>query len=346
MITSASGKKFANSADDWKWWNPLVQTKLRELAADGYLVTIISNQGGIGLDPKSRTAKSDQKRLNDFKQKVKAVLHQLDLPISLYAATAKDKYRKPRTGMWETLLKDQSLRPEDVDMNASYFVGDAGGRTPNGKYKADFSCSDRDLASNIGITFRTPEEYFLGEEARPFTRAFDPVTHLSSDLLPQDTARAADSIVKKHPLDLVLFCGSPGAGKSTFYWKHMKDIGYERVNQDILGSRKACIQAATKLLQEGTSVAVDNTNADTDTRAQWVELASKFGVPIRCVLFTASAKLCEHNDAVRALGSPSVSSHVVKSRPISMLMMETTDESREEVKPSQDCVYWILISLP
>lgn len=346
MITSASGKKFANSADDWKWWNALIPTKLRELVADGYLVAIISNQGGIGLDPKSKTVKSDQKRLNDFKQKVKAVLHQLDLPISLYAATGKDKCRKPRTGMWETLLKDQGLQLEDVDLDASYFVGDAGGRTPNGKYKADFSCSDRDLASNIGITFRTPEEYFLGEEARPFARAFDPTTHLSSVILPQDTAKVADRIVKKHSLDLVLFCGSPGAGKSTFYWKHMKDIGYERVNQDILGSRKACIQAATQLLQEGRSVVVDNTNADIDTRAQWVELASKFGVPIRCVLFTASAKLCEHNDVVRALGGPAVSGHVVKPMPMSMLTTETTDESGEEVKPSQACIYWVLISLP
>jgi bifunctional polynucleotide phosphatase/kinase len=44
----------------------------------------------------------------------------------------------------------------------------------------------------------------------------------------------------------------------------------------------------------------DNTNADPETRAYWVQLAKKLNVPIRCVLFTASAKLCEHNDAVRA----------------------------------------------
>ena len=41
-------------------------------------------------------------------------------------------------------------------------------------------------------------------------------------------------VEKRHPLDIVLFCGSPGAGKSTFYWKHLKHLGYERVNQDIL----------------------------------------------------------------------------------------------------------------
>jgi predicted kinase len=53
---------------------------------------------------------------------------------------------------------------------------------------------------------------------------------------------------------------------------------------------------------------LDNTNADPETRAVWVNLARKFEVPIRCVLFTASAKVCEHNDTVRALNlGPEVS---------------------------------------
>lgn len=45
----------------------------------------------------------------------------------------------------------------------------------------------------------------------------------------------------------------------------------------------------------------DNTNADLETRAVWVRLARTFDVPIRCVYFSAPAKLCEHNDSVRAL---------------------------------------------
>jgi putative ribosome biogenesis GTPase RsgA len=39
---------------------------------------------------------------------------------------------------------------------------------------------------------------------------------------------------KDNPPDLVVFVGSPGAGKSTLYWNHLKPLGYERVNQDIL----------------------------------------------------------------------------------------------------------------
>lgn len=39
---------------------------------------------------------------------------------------------------------------------------------------------------------------------------------------------------KKNDQEIVLFCGSPGAGKSTFYWKQLQPLGFERVNQDTL----------------------------------------------------------------------------------------------------------------
>lgn len=110
-----------------------------------YLIAILSNQGGISMNSASKTVKSDKKRLADFKQRVKGVLTQLDLPIVLYAATDKDKFRKPRTGMWDKLLEAQGLTHEgDVDLESCYFVGDAGGRTASARgIKADFSCSDR-----------------------------------------------------------------------------------------------------------------------------------------------------------------------------------------------------------
>lgn len=41
---------------------------------------------------------------------------------------------------------------------------------------------------------------------------------------------------RRNPVELVIFCGSPGSGKSTFYWNTLKPLGYERVNQDILKS--------------------------------------------------------------------------------------------------------------
>ncbi|KAF2872513.1 polynucleotide kinase 3 phosphatase-domain-containing protein [Massariosphaeria phaeospora] len=304
LITSASGKRFGRDATDWKWWHGSVPGKLRSLYEDGYLVAVLSNQGGISLKGDPKTVKSDQKRLADFKAKVDAVLAQLDLPcVSVYAATGRDQYRKPRAGMWHELLEDYDLEAADAaDVAASFFVGDAGGRDAVPGMSKDHSCVDRDLAANIGISFRTPEEFFLEEDARPFVRTFEPTAYLHDEGAVKSTsANVPTSFTKTSPVEIVLFCGSPGAGKSSFYWNNLQPLSYSRVNQDILKTRDKCLQSAAALLDEGTSVVVDNTNADPETRQHWIALAKKKNVPIRCVLFTAPAKLCEHNDAVRAL---------------------------------------------
>ncbi|KAF2127312.1 PNK3P-domain-containing protein [Dothidotthia symphoricarpi CBS 119687] len=303
LVTPASGKKFGKDATDWKWWHGSVPGRLKKLHEEGYVIAIVSNQGGISLKSDPKTVKSDQKRLADFKSKLSAVLTQLDLPISVYAATGRDQYRKPRVGMWQELMDDCDCDSADaVDLETSFFVGDAGGReaVPGGAVK-DHSCVDRDFAANVGLSFHTPEEFFLHEEPRPFVRAFDPTQYIK-DATDNSTSLRVSQFTKSNPLDIVLLCGSPGAGKSSFYWKHLQPQGYARVNQDILKTREKCIKVASALVkEEATSVVVDNTNADPDTRAVWVQVAQKLSVPIRCVLFTAPAKLCEHNDAVRAM---------------------------------------------
>lgn len=48
----------------------------------------------------------------------------------------------------------------------------------------------------------------------------------------------------------------------------------------------------------------DNTNPDTNGRGEWIALAQKQRVPIRCVWFKTPLELCEHNDVVRALNQP------------------------------------------
>ncbi|EME84997.1 uncharacterized protein MYCFIDRAFT_41913 [Pseudocercospora fijiensis CIRAD86] len=304
LITTKSGNTFSKGPDDWKWWHSSVPLKLKQLHGDGYAVIVVSNQSRVVLKPEPKKA-GDMKSLSNFKSKVSAVLTALDLPITAYAATQKDMFRKPRSGMWQQMLKDYGLNGStDVDHDSCIFVGDAAGREgdKSAKVRKDHSCSDRDFAANAGIPFKTPEEYFLEEEPKSFIRSFDPAPYVEKKL---DSQTDLDPVVftKKNDLDIVLFCGSPGAGKSTFYWQRLQPLGYERVNQDILKTRDKCMKKAAEFIEEKTSVVVDNTNADVEVRAAWIGLARKLQVPIRLVHFTAPAKLCEHNDTVRALSN-------------------------------------------
>lgn len=90
---------------------------------------------------------------------------------------------------------------------------------------------NRGFASNIGVNFKTPEEFFLDAPAEEYEKPFDPSLYLHAS-----TDNDPPVFTRQHPRELVIFCGSPGAGKSTFYWNVMEPLGYERVNQDILKS--------------------------------------------------------------------------------------------------------------
>lgn len=258
LISTSSGRKHSKDALDWRWWDKQVPGKLKELYEEGYHIAILSNQGGITLhvDPKQKAPqKFTARRAAEFKEKGSAVLRYLDLPVTIYAATGKDNFRKPRRGMWDEVLKDMGVEAGDIDLEQSVFVGDAGGRVATVSNGAvivkDFSCSDRNLAHNLGVSFKTPEEYFLGNEPRTWERDLDLVHYpLGGE------GSQAVLFEKKNDKDIVLFCGRPGAGKSTFYWKHLEPLGYERVNQDTLKTRDKCIQAAKEFLDEGSSVAV------------------------------------------------------------------------------------------
>jgi DNA 3'-phosphatase len=109
-----------------------------------YQVVLLSNQGAVNLRNDQKTVKADQKNLSNFKARVLSVFRQLDVPVSIYAATDKDEFRKPRVGMWKTMLGDYGLDiSEGIDFANSFFVGDAAGREAVKGRAKDFSCSDR-----------------------------------------------------------------------------------------------------------------------------------------------------------------------------------------------------------
>ena len=95
---------------------------------DSFQVVIFSNQKKISVQKDIKGGRSDSKSLSNFKEKMTAVMAELDFPVSVYAATTDPEYRKPRIGMWREFLDDYDLDVAGVDLPASVFVGDAAGR--------------------------------------------------------------------------------------------------------------------------------------------------------------------------------------------------------------------------
>lgn len=69
---------------------------------------------------------------------------------------------------------------------------------------------------------------------------------------------------KSDKQEVVVFVGSPGSGKSSFFRGHMD--GYVHVNNDTLKTKKKCLNVAEAALKEGKSCVIDNTNRDPPTR--------------------------------------------------------------------------------
>ena len=120
-------------------------SKLSQLTVlDSYVICILTNQGSLSLKNNPKSIKNDQKSVSTFKSKATAILSHFDFPILLLASTAHDRYRKPRSGMWNEVLEELDLdQIQSPDLDECFFVGDAGGRAARGNAKADHSSCDR-----------------------------------------------------------------------------------------------------------------------------------------------------------------------------------------------------------
>ncbi|KFY11521.1 hypothetical protein V491_07169 [Pseudogymnoascus sp. VKM F-3775] len=88
LVKTASGKRFAYDAKDWKWFHPNVPTMLRKLYyEEGFIVVIISNQGAIQLHPDRKAPSAHRGRLQSWQGKAATILRDLNIPTTLYAAT-------------------------------------------------------------------------------------------------------------------------------------------------------------------------------------------------------------------------------------------------------------------
>lgn len=143
-------------ADQWSLQHKSIPEKLQRLYNDGYKLVIFTNESNIERHKNKRQQAVDSKvgRLDNFIECVKA-------PIQVFIACGlgkgkdipDDPYRKPNPGMW-WLMAQHFNSGIEIDMDRSFYVGDAAGR------EKDHSDSDIKFAKAIGLKFHVPEEYF------------------------------------------------------------------------------------------------------------------------------------------------------------------------------------------
>ena len=322
LIKTKSGRIFSTSETDWEWLFPSVPEKLKALHDDGYSIVIFSNQMGI---------EKNQVPVKQLQNKIDAMIDSAKVPIITFLASSIDEYRKPLIGMFN-LFEELVTK---VDKATSFFVGDAAGRGDGWKTgrKKDISCGDRKFASNVGLPFQTPEEYFLGEEEAPFSwGALDPKTVPTTGKITENP----DNIISSTQ-EIIVLVGYPASGKSTFAKTYLLPNGYAHVNRDTLGTIHKCKSAATDALEAKQSVVIDGPNPNVEARSDWVALARQFQVPIRCYQLLTDLNLAKHLNTVRAVtvtGTKPISSgvyNVFKSK----FQEPKTSEGFTEVKKIQ-----------
>ena len=152
--------QFVDAVDDIRIL-PGVADHLRRLNQRGWLVVIVSNQGGV---PKYRSLEQIDRvlaRTVDILRESGAIVNYYDF------AETYDRFRKPGTGMVDTLLerlRQHFGRPVTLDRERSFMVGDAAytaaDRRPDGTAGTDRSNSDRLFAENLGLAFYVAADYF------------------------------------------------------------------------------------------------------------------------------------------------------------------------------------------
>lgn len=286
LIKTKSGSRFPKDRDDWMFFCSKVINKLRELVADEYKIVIFTNQAGL---------RKDTKKIENFKKKIENIVTALDLPIQVFISTTDSIYRKPATGMWEALQNDYNNN-QKIAKDKSFYVGDAAGRPENwmpGK-KKDHSVSDRLFALNLGITFYTPDEYFLGNTT---TKYIMPEFNPSALPSPQiDT-----DMYTTNKQEMIIMVGIQGSGKTTFCRNYLIPHGYIHINRDQLGSWQKCVSLVEKAIASGKSVVIDNTNPDPESRAKYLDIAKQQKLPVRCFLMATTNEHAKHNLKFRTI---------------------------------------------
>ncbi len=162
LRVSKSGSVSANAIDDVKLL-PYMAANLRALADRGYLIYIVSNQGGVAAGVVTlATADGALRQTVRLIRESGGVVHGYDF-------AEDDVLRKPKGGMKDQLtelLREKYGPSAKIDLSGSFMVGDSAYKKGvdfdpmRGLPGEHFSNADRKFAETIGVAFYEPADFF------------------------------------------------------------------------------------------------------------------------------------------------------------------------------------------
>jgi bifunctional polynucleotide phosphatase/kinase len=241
LVRPKDARPFPRDADDYEWLRADTKDILVR-ASKTHDIVIFTTQ------------------TKEFKiQMIKNVLAELNIDVTVAVGFGKGPgvVKKPDPELFWSVIDRETF-----DASKSFYVGDAAGR-PN-----DHSDVDLKFAENVGIQFKTPEEYF------PVARYMYNTTHIN----PGDTQ------------EILLMIGPPTSGKTTLS-NDPKFSSYTHLSGDVIKNNNKIYKLCCDSLANKSSVIIDKCNAKRADRQPFIELAKKFAVNLRYVLFDIPIEL-------------------------------------------------------
>ena len=301
IIITKSNKKFPVNKNDWKFlYDITILEKLKELHNNNYCIIFISNQGGI----KSET------QINDWIEKMQNIAAEIqkyeniNIPISIYAATSDYLYRKPLPKLWNIILGDLTSNNISID-KLSFYCGDAAGR------KNDHNDTDYKFAVNCNLEFKTPEMLFLNQETDKNDKLN--ITYPDLSLIPLNQQLNPQYLFRpilENKKELILMIGFPGSGKTYYAKTFIETHGYIYISQDVLKTKVKCIKEFKNNLKLNKNIVIDNLNYSKIIRQEYISIAKENNYEIRCIVLNTSKELSKHNMMCRFYTSNGVISRI------------------------------------
>jgi bifunctional polynucleotide phosphatase/kinase len=92
---------------------------------------------------------------------------------------------------------------------------------------------------------------------------------------------------------IIVMCGLPGAGKTTYISEHYNDASkYYIVDGDTMKTSANVVKAISNELDTNLNIVVDATNFSLERRADIISLAQKHKIPVECIYITTPKSEC------------------------------------------------------